>query len=839
MDARQIPVQQSPGRARNQGSPSRSGYYQPSPSGSGHQQSPQRHQKNGGENIPLEQIDHVNPGFEEAEGPWDNNIDNNGNAELRHRKPNIYRQSSAPDANDLLSMMPSRHKERGLSRKHATANDDIHRSATRKKLQRQNTMYQTLRGKPDEDVLDSIIQDIGTDPKMTASDVKRDDHIRSIPTNLTNRKTIRRRVSNFDRTEVLNVARPGTLKRVKYNMQLGFRTVRLGIRDTLYRFDLWHSHLHLIEGHFGTGVVSYFTFLRTLLFLNIPVFLLSVSFIIIPQMLYRFYQQDPTGYVSNQNFTGRELLTGAGWFEATEMYYGSYINGTINVFSGHSNGSWLGLTGLSYDMAYAYLLTSGGFYLLCLLILARSLARSYRKNFIEASGEVAYHYMGKVLCGWDFSINQPNTAKLKHKAIYNELKEYLSSSRKEKKKRTCGQICCLVFLRTVTNLLVLALIGGSGYLIWYISITRSIQNDIDVLSEMAMPLCISAFNLILPIAFSIIGAVEQWERPKVELYLTMLRTISLKGVNLGVLIFFWYKNVSCTTPEDKSQYTKNSRCIGCWETFMGEEIYRLVIVDFIVSLLVTFVAEFLRSVMAKGCCKLLGSPEFEIGRNTLNLIYSQALCWLGHFYCPVLSFIQIIKLVVIFYVKRLSVMMNCVPSQKPWRAARAHTIFLGYLFCAYFMMCSSLAVSIILIKPSASCGPFRGLERPYDVILVLLDHVKEDHSIIDGILSFISSQGFIAACIVALCIGAYYLRMLGKTRYQMIGLLKHQVQLEGKDKVFLLRMYQEISKDIGGGLPSHKPLTVSDVQRDPSPNPTNPATADVSSVPVDVHQRSV
>jgi hypothetical protein len=40
---------------------------------------------------------------------------------------------------------------------------------------------------------------------------------------------------------------------------------------------------------------------------------------------------------------------------------------------------------------------------------------------------------------------------------------------------------------------------------------------------MAMPLCISAFNLILPIAFSIIGAVEQWEKPKVELYLTMLR----------------------------------------------------------------------------------------------------------------------------------------------------------------------------------------------------------------------------------------------------------------------------------------------------------------------------
>jgi hypothetical protein len=57
--------------------------------------------------------------------------------------------------------------------------------------------------------------------------------------------------------------------------------------------------------------VSYFTFLRTLLYLNIPVFLLSVAFIVIPQILYRFLQQEPAGYVSNQNFTGRELLTGA------------------------------------------------------------------------------------------------------------------------------------------------------------------------------------------------------------------------------------------------------------------------------------------------------------------------------------------------------------------------------------------------------------------------------------------------------------------------------------------------------------------------------------------------
>ena len=46
---------------------------------------------------------------------------------------------------------------------------------------------------------------------------------------------------------------------------------------------------------------------------------------------------------------------------------------------------------------------------------------SYRKNFIEGSGEFNFYYVAKVFCGWDHNIADPAAARLKQKSIYQEL----------------------------------------------------------------------------------------------------------------------------------------------------------------------------------------------------------------------------------------------------------------------------------------------------------------------------------------------------------------------------------------------------------------------------------
>ena len=49
------------------------------------------------------------------------------------------------------------------------------------------------------------------------------------------------------------------------------------------------------------------------------------------------------------------------------------------------------------------------------------MARSYRKTFIETTGDLKNIFAHKIFCGWDFSIATNEGAALKSKSIFNEL----------------------------------------------------------------------------------------------------------------------------------------------------------------------------------------------------------------------------------------------------------------------------------------------------------------------------------------------------------------------------------------------------------------------------------
>jgi hypothetical protein len=51
-----------------------------------------------------------------------------------------------------------------------------------------------------------------------------------------------------------------------------------------------------------------------------------------------------------------------------------------------------------------------------------SMARSYRRTFIETAGDLKNTFAHKVFCSWDFSTATSEAAALRSKSIYNELK---------------------------------------------------------------------------------------------------------------------------------------------------------------------------------------------------------------------------------------------------------------------------------------------------------------------------------------------------------------------------------------------------------------------------------
>lgn len=85
-----------------------------------------------------------------------------------------------------------------------------------------------------------------------------------------------------------------------------------GCRDLWYRLlsllaatQPWHYALKQIGGRFGSSVLSYFLFLKTLLMFNIFSFLILLVFVVALQAAY------PPALASPRPFTGLELLTGA------------------------------------------------------------------------------------------------------------------------------------------------------------------------------------------------------------------------------------------------------------------------------------------------------------------------------------------------------------------------------------------------------------------------------------------------------------------------------------------------------------------------------------------------
>ncbi|XP_069762174.1 transmembrane channel-like protein 5 isoform X2 [Narcine bancroftii] len=552
----------------------------------------------------------------------------------------------------------------------------------------------------------------------------------------------------------------------------------------------WHRSLKVIGGKFGTGVLSYFTFLKWLLMFNIFSFLINFSFITIPQ----FFALSP----NNLTFTGLELLTGAGYFTQTIFYYGFYTNGSIQASP----------TAEMYNMQLAYFLTFGFYMLICFLCLVyrvieliflmieqhscllrdcclhpalQSMAKTFNENFITIetfSGEAA-----KLLCSWDFKITNEKTVQLKKRSLSTQLKERLSDKMNYKRQLTRNQKIVRFLIHLITWIISLGTTFGCcfGVHSYCVSNFQVIQKDPtqEELQKQAatlfLPFLVSSINLFIPLFFSFLGFMERFKYPWHEIYVLIIRNVLLNMSITGVLCYYWLVTIANT--------------VECWETFVGQDLYRLVVADFIFSLFSSFFGEFIRSIMGTHFCPKLGIPEFDIARNVLGLIYAQTLGWIGLFFSPLLPAIQIIKFFITFHVKKVSLMMNCQPPRMAWRASHMTTIFIFLLFFPAFIgVLCLIGVTVWSLKPSEYCGPFRGLRVPYSSISRFIHgRINQmewltwiyDHLLLNPLFFFILT------IIVFAFIYLYWQIIDG--RKMMAKLLQEHIINEGKDKTYLLQ----------------------------------------------------
>ncbi|XP_019608627.2 transmembrane channel-like protein 5 isoform X2 [Rhinolophus sinicus] len=573
------------------------------------------------------------------------------------------------------------------------------------------------------------------------------------------------------------------------SISLAYRRSKNSLSELLNSINLWQKTLKVIGGKFGTSVLSYFNFLRWLLKFNIFSFIVTFGFIIIPQLT--------VAAGNTLQFTGLEFFTGADYFSDTVMYYGFYTNSTIQ----HGDDA------ASYDMPLAYIFTIGAYLTICFFSLLFSMARHFRKNFINP--HVYSRGITKLIFCWDFTVTHERAVKLKQKNLSTEIKENLSEIRQENVKLTLSQR----LTRWSTHLAAWVVSTGMAIAccvaVYYLAEnnTEFLESHKDPGAVLLLPFVVSCINLAVPRFYSAFRLVEQYEMPQHEVSVLLIRNIFLKMSIIGILCYYWLSIVALTGEK-------------CWETLIGQEIYRLLLMDFVFSLADSLLGEFLRRIIGMKFITSLGLPEFDIARNVLELIYAQTLVWIGTFFCPLLPFIQMITLSIMFYVKNVSLMMNFQPPSKAWRASQMMTCFIFVLFFPSFtsVLCT-LAITIWRLTPSADCGPFRGLPVFIQCIYSWIDTLSHRPSYLWVVWIYqnlIGSVHFFFILTLIVLIITYLYWQITQGRKVMIRLLHEQIVNEGKDKMFLIEKLTKLQEAEKRANPSSLTLERQDEEQ-PSP----------------------
>ncbi|KFP56110.1 Transmembrane channel-like 7, partial [Cariama cristata] len=597
------------------------------------------------------------------------------------------------------------------------------------------------------------------------------------------------------------------------------RTSRKSLKKVLNEFkelssylELWRHDIHSIEGKFGTGIQSYFSFLRFLVMLNFIIFILMFSFVTFPSIISKYgifnssYAKIPpknielhcTVYKPGGNkglvyfYTYlKDLLSGTGFLEVTSLFYGYY---TIDAV-------WLSIT--RYNLPLAYLLATFAYLALSLIWIIGRSVEGFKQNLVHGEDQFQ-SYCNKVFAGWDFCITDPNAARLKHHSLQYELQTDLEEERLKQKiaDRTMKEKLRIYSLRIFINIIVIAVLSGCFYSIYRatvfsqensnVSIRYDIRTDSANLLVQYLPsIVITLANFIAPQIFSFLIRFEDYS-PAFEIRLTLMRCVFVRLANIGVLLFSLWSQISYCATKECVACGYNYELYPCWESDVGQEMYKLMIFDFIIILAVTLFIDFPRKLLVTHCsCKPVqwcGLQEFGISDNVLEIIYGQTICWIGTFFSPLLPAIAAIKYFIIFYIKKISLMHTCKPAARPIRASSSNFFFLLVLLIGLVLAFIPLGISIAHIPSSKACGPFRNFNTSWAVV---------PHTILgfptglQQVLHGIASEAFAVPFFMVICLIMFYFIALAGAHKRVVEQLREQLVMESRDKLFLIRKITE------------------------------------------------
>lgn len=284
-------------------------------------------------------------------------------------------------------------------------------------------------------------------------------------------------------------------------------------------------------------------------------------------------------------------------------------------------------------------------------------------------------------------------------------------------------------IRVGINFLVVVLLGLSIFAIQ--QTVEAFSGSTDAIEQLVPSIVLSSLIFTMPLLFEVLARIEKWRTPLFTIQLTVVRSLALRVFSLYV--FFW------TVLQDRDD-------VMCWETMLGQQIYNLFIITFLVELGTSSLYDVTRRTVWRHSAKfrsLFGPARFQPIKNTLELIFSQSLVWFGAFFCPMLPVLATIKYVcwrahflaclsperiwsyrcghsfarlspdaapgfacryfILFYVKMGSTLLFCEPPRTAFRASHSlRGLIATAMFGALLCVAVPLGYTIIKLHPSGN-----------------------------------------------------------------------------------------------------------------------------------------
>ena len=220
----------------------------------------------------------------------------------------------------------------------------------------------------------------------------------------------------------------------------------------------WTNETKQIEGSFGTGVGSYFRLLRTFLYINLGVAIITVIFLIVPILI----GHEPR--MTYDSFRVSNIFLGTGYFENTVLFYGSpfysYNSSILDMKDG-----WL----KNYSVSKGYFWTMMAGYAIFIFSVLANFVSSYKSSFIASAELEGKQFGATVFSSWQMSVSDEATANMLQNKIYEDflkLVQLRTGRTKQARQEARARSQELLVPRLLVVVLALAAMGATCYGVW-------------------------------------------------------------------------------------------------------------------------------------------------------------------------------------------------------------------------------------------------------------------------------------------------------------------------------------------------------------------------------------